>query len=54
MVGFDRGEVLIVGEFVVGEDRARWSRWILVTSPGWNGFRHIGQTLRANDLRHLC
>ena len=44
---------LSVGELVADEDRARWSRWIFVTSLGWKGFRHIGQTLRASDLRHL-
>lgn len=53
MLGSDGDGLLIVGELVVDEDRVRWSTWIFVTSAGWNGFRHIGQTLRVKDLRHL-
>ena len=45
--------LLTVGELVADGVRDRRSRWILVTSLGWNGFRHIGQTRRAKDLRHL-
>ena len=45
--------LLTVGELVADGVRDRWSRWILVTSLGENGFRHIGQTRRVNDLRHL-
>ena len=45
--------LLTVGELAADGVRDRWSRWILVTSLGWNGFRHIGQTRRVKDLRHL-
>ena len=45
--------LLTVGELVMDGVRDRWSRWILVTSLGWNGFRHMGQTRRFKDLRHL-
>jgi hypothetical protein len=53
MLGSEGDGLLIVGELVADEDRDRWSTWIFVTSAGWNGFRHIGQTLRVKDLRHL-
>jgi len=42
--------VLAVGELVADGVRDRWSRWILMTSLGWNGSRHIGQTRLVKDL----
>jgi len=45
--------LLAVGELVADGVRDRWSRWILMTSLGWNGSRHIGQTRLVKDLRHL-